>query len=200
MVMSVTAVNRYLTRSEMEGNARYIWDFFRGNGWTMSAVAAMLGNMETESTINPAIYENLDNTSTVNGFGLVQWTPNTKYKTWADANGYAGNYEHIDGQLARILWEVANGEQWISLPEFNDVSFESFSQSNDAPEYLADMFLKCYERPADTNQPNRGTQARAWFTFLETSDPLTPTTPTPQTDEPKQMSKLLLYWAGVHRR
>ena len=165
----VTAENRYLTRGEMEGNARYIWAFFLSRGWTAEAVAAMLGNMETESTINPAIYENLDANSTTNGFGLVQWTPNTKYKTWADANGYGNNYANIDGQLARILWEVANGEQWIPLPDYASMTFKEFSTSKLFPEYLAEIFLRCYERPADTNQPNRATQARAWYNLLKGS-------------------------------
>lgn len=42
-----------LTRSQMEVNATYIWAYLRSQGWTMNAVAGMLGNMQSESSINP---------------------------------------------------------------------------------------------------------------------------------------------------
>lgn len=42
-----------LTRSQMEVNATYIWAYLRQQGWTMNAVAGMLGNMQSESSINP---------------------------------------------------------------------------------------------------------------------------------------------------
>jgi len=193
--MAITAANRYLSRAEMEGNAEYIARFFFGNGWTQSAVAAILGNMESESTINPAIYEDLDDTSTSNGFGLVQWTPNTKYKEWADANGYGGNYADINGQLARILYELENGLQWIPTDAY-PLTFADFAVSNASPEELAQAFLYNYERPASLDQPNRSTQARAWFEFIQGFNPLDPIA-----NQPKRMSKLLLYFGGMrHRR
>lgn len=42
-----------LTRSQMEVNATYIWAYLRQLGWTMNAVAGLLGNMQSESSINP---------------------------------------------------------------------------------------------------------------------------------------------------
>ncbi len=42
-----------LTRSQMEVNATYIWAYLRQQGWTMNAVAGILGNMQSESSINP---------------------------------------------------------------------------------------------------------------------------------------------------
>ena len=194
--MTITSVNRYLTRSEMEGNAEFIAGFFYGIGWTMSAVAAMLGNMETESTINPGIYENLDDTTTSNGFGLVQWTPNTKYKEWADANGFGSDYGDIIGQVTRIAYELNNGLQWIPTTRYN-MTFEEFSKSTSSPEYLAQAFLYNYERPADLNQPNRSTQARRWYDFLTTLSGGSIDYPE---YKPGNMSKILLYYAGTHRR
>lgn len=155
--------NAYLTREEMQVNALYIWDVLRGYGWSMPAVAAMLGNMESESTINPGIYEGLNSLTETNGFGLVQWTPNTKYKTWADENGYA--YGDINGQIMRIIYELENGLQWISTDSY-PLSFVDFSKSTMTPEYLANAFLYNYERPSSLNQPNRATQARSWYHYL----------------------------------
>lgn len=42
-----------LTQSQMEVNATYIWAYLRQQGWTMNAVAGILGNMQSESSINP---------------------------------------------------------------------------------------------------------------------------------------------------
>jgi murein DD-endopeptidase MepM/ murein hydrolase activator NlpD len=159
----VYAENRFLTKEEMTVNADYILSFLLSRGWTKNAVAGMLGNMETESTINPAIWQSLDYGNMSGGFGLVQWTPASKYTDWADANGYV--WENIDGQLTRLQYEIDNSLQWISTSEY-PLSFAEFKVSTQTPEYLADAFLKCYERPAEQNQPDRQTQARYWYDTL----------------------------------
>ena len=74
---------------EMQNNAVLIWNYFKSQGWTLNSVAAMLGNMQSESTINPGIWENLDPIIS-NGYGLVQWTPSTKYSEWA-GDGWEDN-------------------------------------------------------------------------------------------------------------
>lgn len=42
-----------LNMSQMEINATYIWSALSAQGWTLNAVAGMLGNMQSESSINP---------------------------------------------------------------------------------------------------------------------------------------------------
>ncbi len=42
-----------LTMEQMEVNARYIWAYLQTQGWTLNAVAGILGNMQSESSINP---------------------------------------------------------------------------------------------------------------------------------------------------
>lgn len=42
-----------LTQAQMEVNANYIWKALKLQGWTKNAVAGILGNMQTESSINP---------------------------------------------------------------------------------------------------------------------------------------------------
>jgi hypothetical protein len=152
----------------MKVNAQYIATFFIRKGWTPNSISALLGNAQTESSINFGIYESLNSSSSTNGFGLVQWTPNSKYFNWANANGYAN--DHINGELNRILWEVANNQQWISTRSF-PMSFKEFTQSIDSPYNLAMAFLNDYERPQNTAQFNRGTQAQTWFNTLDWSNP-----------------------------
>lgn len=150
----------------MTTNAQYILNFFLSKGWTKNAVCGMLGNMQTESSINFGIYESLDSTSNTNGFGLVQWTPNTKYFDWANSNGYSG--DHVNGEMNRILWEVANNEQWIATSSY-PMSFQEFTQSTDTAYNLAMAFIANYERPANPNQPTRGDQATTWYNTLSGS-------------------------------
>lgn len=98
-------------------SARYIWQYFSARGWTMNAVAAMLGNMSVESGINPVTWQSWTDYGNPNlrpdgvtdityinyaevakleaalgsvGYGLVQWTPYTNYFNWcndAEKNG-----------------------------------------------------------------------------------------------------------------
>ncbi len=163
--------NRFLTRAEMEDNANYIWAYLSARGWTKNAVAAMLGNMETESTINPGIWQNLDEGNTALGYGLVQWTPATKYLNWCADRKL--DDEAMASALQRIEYERANGLQWIATNEF-PMSFDEFKTSTAAPATLARAFLINYERPADQDQPARGTQAESWFSFLGDGSEPTP--------------------------
>jgi len=155
--------NRYLSLEEMTINAQEILDYFLDKGWTKESVCGMLGNMQSESTINPGIWESLDEGNLQCGFGLVQWTPASKYISWADSEGYVR--DDIEGQMCRIQYEVDNGMQWITKPSY-PMSFEEFTKSTENPSYLAEVFINNYERPFEPNQPIRGEQALYWFDTL----------------------------------
>ena len=169
--------NAYLTRSEMQHNAKLVWQFFGSRGWSLNAVCAMLGNMETESTINPGIWESLSAYS--GGYGLVQWTPYTKYANWA-GGGWQNNGNK---ECERIVWEKDNGEQWFSNPAVTPsnppISFKEFSTSTLPVATLANYFLWYYEHPGDPNQPKRAEQALAWYEYLKDTPPTPGPTPTP---------------------
>lgn len=159
----VTAVNGSLTQTQMETNAQYITQVLRGWGWSDQAIAATLANMQAESGINPGVYESHDSSSTTNGYGLVQWTPNTKYKTWADANGYT--YSDVDAQLQRIQYEIENGLQWIQTDAY-PLTFAEYTVSTLDVTYLCYAFMHNYERPASLDQPHRMTYAETWLDFI----------------------------------
>ena len=42
-----------LTMTQMQVNAQYIYSSLSANGWTLNAICGMLGNMQSESSINP---------------------------------------------------------------------------------------------------------------------------------------------------
>lgn len=158
--------NRYLTLDEMTVNAQYILDYLSALGWSKNAICGMLGNMQSESTINPSIWEGLNSGNLSGGYGLVQWTPATKYLDWCTARGYDNTT--LDSALKRILEEVATDTQWganlqLGSPPYD---FKTFTTSTETPYTLAMNFLHFYERPQVNDQPHRGTQAEYWYTTL----------------------------------
>ena len=165
----IISSNEYLTLEQMEGNAQYIMDKLLIAGWTKNSICGMLGNMQTESTINPGLWESMQEGNMDGGFGLVQWTPASKYTTWATDNGY--EWGNIDGQINRLLYELENNLQWITTST-HPMSFKEFTQSNDSPFNLAMVFIANYERPLEPNQPMRGEQAEYWYRKLTGSSPI----------------------------
>lgn len=180
--------NRYLTRAEMENNARYIWNYMGSHGWSMNAVAGILGNLETESTINPGLWESMISGNTSGGFGLVQWTPATKLINWASSRGM--DYTDIAVQLQRIDYELENGIQYYPTSSYPE-TFQQFKVSTKEPYYLGMAFLANYERPAVSYQPKRGDQAEAWYEFLSGL----PAPTNPSNRKKRGLSLLLMYQA-----
>lgn len=178
---TVTPVGRngYLSQSEMETNAIYIAKYFLSKGWSLNAIAGMLGNMQRESTINPAIWQNLDSGNTSLGLGLVQWTPATKLIEWCEERNL--DYLSMDAQLERIMYEFENGGQYYQTSAY-PISFQEFSVSTNTPEELASAFLYNYERAGVSAESERRTNARNWYNFLsqydiDTSEPDSPISP-----------------------
>ena len=155
--------NRYLSLAEMTNNAQEIYSYARTHGWSYNALCAVLGNMQSESGINPGIWEGLQ--PFTGGYGLVQWTPYTKYSDWA-GDPWLDNGPR---ELERISYEAANGIQWFYNSEIGmdpPVTFPEFLQSNLPIRTLADYWCWFYEHPTDPNQPIRGDQAEYWATVL----------------------------------
>lgn len=169
--------NRYLSIGEMQNNAQIIFPYLTSRGWTVNAVAGMLANMQKEGTVNPGIWQNLSPNPSL-GWGLVQWTPSTNFTDWAAENGYAN--DDGDAQLKWINEVTTSVGQWIPTAQYPE-SFDEFKVSKHTPEYLADCFLKNFERPAEIDQPDRQRYARYWYDWWEGS-PVPPPNPNPEPD------------------
>ncbi|MFD1804730.1 phage tail tip lysozyme [Mixta tenebrionis] len=144
--------------------AQRIWNYLTGRRWSSQAVAAVLGNMQSESGIIADRWESDLVGNMSGGYGLVQWTPATKYINWAKSNGLV--YQDVISQCKRLEWEVENNQQFYHP----SMTFRQFTQSKQPPEYLADIFIRYYERPYNPNQPARQSQARYWFNLLVNSN------------------------------
>src|SRR5690606_24617948 len=88
--------------------------FTADKDWSRHSISALIGNMRHESSINPNMYEYGYAESADRGFGLVQWTPRSKFWNWAASKGYSeADRRNGDSQLARIDFEVENNIQYI---------------------------------------------------------------------------------------
>ena len=183
-----------LTKSQMEVNATYIYSYLKHEGWTENAIAALLGNMEAESSINPGRWQSdrVGGDETGHGYSLVQWTPYTKFTNWCSEKGF-GDPSEMDSALARIMYEVENNIQWIGRLDWSDMTFKEFSESSESVDFLTVGFLLCYERPADQSeavQNYRSELANAWYTYLTG---ITPSDPSNKKEFKKHKFNFILF-------
>ena len=187
-----------LTEEQMKVNAKYIYSYLKSEGWTLNAIAGMLGNMQAESTINPGRWESEDIFNYSKGFGLVQWTPATKLLYWSFDLLYE-DPSTMDCNLHRILYEVENNLQWIATTNYN-LSFKEFTTSTNSVDYLSKAFLLNYERPADQSenvQNYRASLSTNWYTYLLSLEPNNPNTPNVTK---RKKYKFLLFNANRRRK
>jgi len=167
-----------LTTAEKKVNAKYIYQYLTAEGWTINAIAGLLGNIEHESALNPGRWQSEDVNNTSGGYGLTQWTPASKYINWCKNNNLSDPSE-MDNNLKRIIYELENGEQYYKTDDYN-YSFKEFSKSTKTPYELACAFAWNYERSwvvlygsASEKQAlkeKRGGSANDWFDYLSEKD------------------------------
>ena len=144
-------------------NANLIYTYLAAHGFTSrNAIMAMLGNMMTESYLNPGQWQHgyspYDGNQ-YNGMGLVGWTPYWRIIDWLTSHGYdlssAESYGY--GMLDKLVEECFDTKEvtWIATSSY-PISFAEFATdtAHDV-EWLANAFLYNYERPATTPQPAR---------------------------------------------
>ena len=146
----------WLSEAQSLENAQLIANHFNGSDWSKESVSALVGNMRHESSVNPNMYEYGKEWADDWGFGLVQWTPRSKYWNWAEARGLAPRSG--DSQLDRIDYEVENNIQWVANGHANrygysdkyDFSFAAFRTNTQSlsVEQLTEAFMWNYEGPA----------------------------------------------------
>jgi LysM repeat protein len=149
--------------------AREIWQRLTAAGVSKGVTAGLLGNMQAESAIIADRWEGDRVGNLSGGYGLVQWTPATKYRDWAKARGM--DPAALSSQITRIIWERDNNVQFARKGQ----TFAQWAASNITPEQAADDFVRYYERPAVINSGTRQQFARKWY------DELSGTTPAKQT-------------------
>lgn len=193
--ISDSASGYILTSAEQENNAGLIYNILSSYGWTLAAVAGALGNMETESSINPGTCQigyGIPSGSSVyysGGLGLIQWTSSPNAILW-----FARETSHnwYDGVVQCILLENADNSNitscgtgnpvwgWIPTSSYN-ISYSQYRAYTGSPEDAASAFLYNMERPADpsTTVNARRDNARKWYNYLSGVTPDPPDPPDP---------------------
>ena len=193
--MWISEYQLWLDDTQAMNNAQLVVNHFKGSDWTKEALAALVGNMRHESSINPNMYEYGYDWEDDRGYGLVQWTPRSKYWDWAVSNGL--DPEQPESQLARIDYEIENDIQWIANghawrygeSDRYDFSFSDFRTNapNHTVEALTEAFMWNYEGPlysaGISSLPGRQQFAALALTVLDFegtgSGPTDPTDPPP---------------------
>lgn len=183
--------DRYLSQSEMENNANIIINYYRSIGINDNTIAAILGNMQAESTLSPGLNERGGG----GGYGLVQWTPKSDLINACTTLGLSP-YTSGDVQIQVVIQEIigpSSVRQWYTSQGFIQNYYNSgatsdmigitgtdflYNTMNWTPDKLAVMFMAGYERPSyDPNinhYTNRQQYALNWFTYMGGVIPPTP--------------------------
>lgn len=151
-------------------NVKTITEYFKDKGWTIEAIAGVLGNMEQESTIRPDISE----TDGERGYGLVQWTDGDDesvkgvdyIQELLEAADIKGDYRDINTQLDLLDWHMHEEGDYKQYIETSDYPYtvEEFTKLEDAAE-AAMAFLRNFER-AEEDHPERQEMAKGWYDYL----------------------------------
>lgn len=180
-----------LSEEEMKNNANIVIETYQKMGISDVTISAILGNMQSESSINPGRYEDAGI-----GYGLVQWTPPTDLTNACQHLGLSP-YTSGDIQLAVILSDVRNEipglPQWLSgagsiSPYYNSgvtsdmlgITGAQFLSNSIgwSPEKLAILFMACYLRPEYDPGTNHYTQRKAnaakWYEYIRGYSSFTP--------------------------
>lgn len=181
------STDTYLTQPHRDANAQLVADYLLNLGWTRESVSGILGNMDVESSMNPALIENLGYHSLITntqclalpstlGVGLVQWTGDTTtppqgQKLASFAIRY--NMEWYDGALQCFRLEreyqtniqfnagTVDGEYW---------DWNRYVTSISTPEQLAKVWQLLYERGGSDTQ-TRQEKARYYYDLIRQKTP-----------------------------
>lgn len=172
-------------------NASEMWAYFRNVGYSEQATAAIIGNAQHESALNPAQWQYgtyVGNTG-AGGYGLFQWDPARRYwQTYCDYYGYdrTNGYYQCEWVYTQTIGGI-EGNQWIG--KVTPTSWSDFIISTSSPSDLAYAFCRNWERGNWVQE--RATNANYWYQYF------TGTTPDPPTPDPGDGSYAA--WFGVFK-
>lgn len=171
-----------LTEAEAENNCLEVDNVLRGQlGWSANAVAAVCGNMWVESHINPGCWQYGHFEDWSFGYGLGQWTPASKLRSWAEERGlpYRG-----DGNTQLKMLD-AQSSQWhtSSYPyptgHTPPITWDEFRKSELDVTTLTEYFLYYWEDPHGYAETSRAERVEHALKYYEKITGHTPEPPKP---------------------
>lgn len=186
--------NRYLTQSEQVNNATEVYNYLSSVGYSYNSICAILGNMVIESTINPNIWQGLNEGNRSGGYGLCQWTPMTKIINFLSNYGIS-DWTNGSNQLFCL---ITNSSQWSNSGDPNapsvrpPITWNGFKTSTLDVVTLTNYFMYYWERPSYDTSVNRIEERRQWaqyyYNYFGGTTPTPPSPPIPPTRPRRRMS------------
>lgn len=144
--------------------AAEVWNWFTTHGYSDSATAAILGNMEQESGIDP---EAIQGNGAGPAAGIVQWENyNTKSSRWLNMSQYAQSkgrdWKDLESQLEFVDKEL-NGPDTFWQYASTYTSYDAFKKATDIGKATED-FEKSFERAGTPMMENRLSAAQKYYT------------------------------------
>lgn len=157
--------NYPLAQYESDNNAILVYYKLSSYGWTLNAICGFLGNVYRESGVNPGAWQDYTVDYSM-GYGLVQWTPATKWTNYANSQGWA--IDDGDRQL-EFIDHLETGQYYptSSYPE----TFQEFKQSTKSLDYLVKAWLANYERAGVEAVEERIYWANYYWNLLQNIEP-----------------------------
>ncbi len=187
------------SRQQRANNVDIIASYLHSEGWTINAIAAFLGNVEIESYINPGQWEHsfpVEQLPARGGFGLVQWTPWTKYSSWAGSDWKTNYTKQLYRVKFEVEWDVSSPDQgqWIKTGTY-PLSFLEFTRATEdvaSVSWLAMCFFKNYERGVG-GETERQNNAVYWYGYLQSHPPKPWVPPEPSPGGMGGSFKIMMY-------
>lgn len=191
--------------TKQQHNATKVYTWFHALGWSLSAIAGMLGNMQLESWLSPGLIQsghrsslpnsaanlsdvpnsvmiNFYNTQTGGyGIGLVQWDGYTSttpagQKLVSFAERYNLNWYDGNTQCYRIQREKETNIQFQAGTVDNIYwTWDTYVATTETPEHAAHAWRVCYEVAASGTDTTRQNNARYWYNYFSENPPPEPT-------------------------
>ncbi len=124
-------------------NPTKTWNFFKGQGLDDMHVAAIMGNIEQESSYNPTVMQkggNSNNPADAGnlGWGIVQWSPGSKVTTAATKYNITTPIYELGTQL-NIVWQQMNDVSPTGATKMID-GFKATTSLDQATSYFTTYF------------------------------------------------------------
>lgn len=155
--------NSVTTENQRKNNAFELYNYVLEHDGNANVAAALCGNAEVESYINPGVWQGL--TVGSGGLGLFQWTPYTKLQDWCSGKGIP--WRNGDNQM-RCLYEKTG--EWFNINNTAThpstwlgqyyMPFKDFLVSTQPPSFLGGVFVCSFERPGSVLYGDRASQEK----------------------------------------
>lgn len=157
-------------------NANKFFTRMTTEGFSKTAICAILGNAQVESLLSPAFTETRRTTLQSNsemlsydrGLGLVQWTgfnADGEQKLVAYCERYGWNWYDGEAQCSRIVGEKDNNLQFNAVTVGGvEYTWSNFWRNTDSSlEDLTKAWCWGYERASDPDMDRRIANAEYWY-------------------------------------